>query len=120
LSVVPNNLLHSADSLNLPSFGITLDIVNAVNRLDIYTRYLSYWKSCVIRNTQLIDSVTYRTGPNEPLKTVKPNSELPVTGWGSYFEVNSAAATPEGSVEFVCVNDKFALIQQKQRGKRVA
>jgi len=104
LSVVPNNTLQSADTLTLQTFGVTLDIDAAVQRIDIYTRYLAYWKSLVIRNTQPLDSVTFRTVPNAPLQTVQPNSELPVKGWGSFLEVNSGAAVPMGSVDFECVN----------------
>jgi len=115
MSIVPNNTLESADSLVLQTFGINLDITAAQHRIDIYTRYLAYWKSLVIRNTQPIDSLTYRTEPNGPLFTVQPNSELPIQGWGSYLEINSAAATPAGRVEFVCVN-----IREATRRKQVA
>jgi len=108
LSVVPNNILKSADSLELQTFGVTLTIDSALQRLDIYTRYLAYWKSCVIRNEHLTDNIQFRTFPNEPLKTVKPNSELPVKGWGSYFEVTSASGTPIGVVDFVCANIREA------------
>ena len=109
MSVVPNTHLKSADSLELQTFGVELKIDSAVQRIDMFTRYLGYWKSCVIRNTQLLDSVTYRTEPNAPLRTVKPNSELPIKGWGSFLEVNSAAAAPEGVVEFEVVTEKEAI-----------
>jgi len=113
MSVVPNNTLESADSLFLQTFGIDLDILAASQTIDIYTRYLAYWKSLVIRNTQPLDSLTYRTDPNGPLKTVQPNSELPIGGWGSYLQVNSAAAVPAGVVEFVCVNIREAMRKAK-------
>ena len=113
MSVVPNNTLESADSLELQTFGVDLDITGATQRIDIYTRYLAYWKSAVIRNTQLIDVLTYRTEPNGTLKTVQPNSELPLSGWGSYLQVNSGAAAPQGRVEFVCVNIREAALRKK-------
>jgi len=108
LSVVPNNILKSADSLELQTFGVNLTIDSALQRLDIYTRYLAYWKSCVIRNLHLTDNIQFRTFPNQPLQTVKPNSELPVKGWGSYMEITSASATPVGVVDFECVNIREA------------
>jgi len=108
MSVVPNNTLESADSLELQTFGIDLDIAAATQQIDIYTRYLAYWKSAVIRNTQPLDVITYRTEPNGTLKTVQANSELPLSGWGSYLQINSAAAVPAGRVEFVCVNIREA------------
>jgi len=108
LSVVPNNILKSADSLELQTFGVTMDIDSASQQIDIYTRYLAYWKSCVIRNLHLTDIIQFRTFPNQPLQTVKPNSELPVKGWGSFMQVTSTSGTPIGVVDFECVNIREA------------
>jgi len=109
LSVVPNQLLKPADSLNIPTFGVDLVIDSASQSIDMYSRYTGYWKSCVIRNTQLIDKLQYRTQAGEVLKDVQPNSELPLTGWGSFLEVISSAPTPKGIVEFVVARQVDAL-----------
>jgi len=101
--------MKSADSLELVTFGVSILIEDVNHKVDIYTRYKAFWKSLVIRNTQAGDSLTYRTDPNDLYKTVQPNSELPIRGWGSYFEIVSAAATPSGIVEFECVNYLEAL-----------
>lgn len=101
--------MKSVDSLDIPTFGVDLDIGTATNTIDMFTRYQSFWKSCVIRNTQLSDILQYRTIPNAQLKTVQPNSELPVKGWGSFMQVISGAATPVGTVEFVVAKLKDAL-----------
>jgi len=108
MSVVPNNILKSADSLELQTFHVPLVIDSASQQLDMYTRYLAYWKSCVIRNQHLTDNILFRTFPNEPLQIVKPNSELPVKGWGSFMQVTSASGTPVGVVDFECVNIREA------------
>lgn len=108
MSVVPNNILKSADSLELQTFGVMLDINAATQQIDIYTRYLAYWKSLVIRNLHLTDNIQFRTFPGEPLQTVKPNSELPVKGWGSFLQITSGSVTPVGVVDFECVNIREA------------
>jgi len=109
MSIVPNNRLLSSDSLDLVTFGVILEIDDTVNVLDIFTRYQAFWKSCVIRNTQTSSPLLYRTNPHDTFKTVPPNSELPVKGWGSYFEVTSNSTAPIGLVEFECVNYKDAM-----------
>lgn len=109
MSVVPNEKLISADSLDLITFGIDVIITDEITKLDVFTRYRAFWKSAVIRNTQLSDSLSYRTDPNSEYKTVQPNSELPIRGWGSYFEIVSDAETPDGIVEFELVNMNNAM-----------
>jgi len=84
-------------------------IENTVNKIDIYTSYMAFWKSLVLRNTQESDSVTYRTDPNSSYKTLQPNSEIPIKGWGSYFEVVNNSVLKVGLVEFECVNIKEAM-----------
>lgn len=108
MSIVPNDSLQSADSLQLPIFGMVMNIDSAVNKIDIYTRYKAFWKSCVIRNTQTVDNIQYRTGQGEFL-SLNANSEIKIKGWGSYLEVLSSATTPEGNVVFECVRIKDAM-----------
>jgi len=109
MSIVNNESLQSADSLELVIFPIQLDIDSASQSIDIYSRHRSYWKSCIIRNLQLTDILQFRINPNDEFKTVNPNSELPLKGWGSYLEVASGAATPAGRVDFECVRLENAL-----------
>lgn len=109
MSIIPNDKFYSADSLQLTVFGIKLEIVAAINTIDIYSRHRSFWKSAVIRNLQPIDQLLFRTRPNDTFSIVQPNAELPVKGWGSFMEVTSAAATPVGVVDFECVRLENAL-----------
>jgi len=111
MSIVPNQALQSADSLELIVFGISLDIVAAINTIDIYSRHRSFWKSAIIRNFQGADILQFRLNPSDTLKTIQPNGELPVKGWGSFLEVVSAAVTPAGRVDFECVRLEHALRQ---------
>lgn len=112
MSIIPNDRLESADSLTLQVYGIEMLINSAIQKIDMYTRHKGFWKSCIIRNTQPIDFLQYRTDPTAPFKIVQPNSELPIKGWGSFMEVTSAAATPLGIVEFEVVNMLEAMRKQ--------
>jgi len=109
MSIIPNNSLESADSLILQTFGVKLDIDSADQQIDTYSIHSAFWKSCIIRNKQPIDKLQYRVQPNDVLKDVQPNSELPIKGWGSFLQVTSGATTPLGLVEFECVNYKEAM-----------
>jgi len=106
VSVVPNDLLKSADSLELITFEINR-LVNAAfpspQRIDIFNEHLAFWKNLVIRNHQIGTSVFYRTKTSGPFKELQAQSERPVKGWGSYFEVTSTAAPPIVEIDFVCV-----------------
>lgn len=107
MSIVPNESLQSADSLNLPTFEINR-LVNAAfaspQRIDIFNEHLAFWKNLVIRNHNLATSCFYRTKTSGPFKELGPRSERPVKGWGSYFEVTSAAVPPDIEIDFVCVS----------------
>jgi len=109
LSIVPNERLKPSDSLEIETFGTSMLITAATQQIDIWTRHGAYWKSLVIRNTQLLDVLQYRLFPNGPLLDVKPNSELPIKGWGSWLQVLSGAAAPEGVVDFECSRQEDAL-----------
>lgn len=109
MSIVPNERLQSADSLELITFGIQLPIDSALQSIDTWSRLGAFWKGAVIRNLQGNDIITFLTSPNGSVTEVFPNSELPIKGWGSYFEARSGAATPKGVVEFECVSLNNAL-----------
>lgn len=104
MSIVPNDDLKSVDSLDMQTFGVTLQIDTSMVSIDTLAQYRGYWKSCIIRNYQLSSKLEYRTAPYEPLKLIQPNSELPIKGWGSYMEIRSGAVAPKGLVEFEVVN----------------
>lgn len=108
MSLVPNGTLKPADALDMQTFGISMAIDSAVQKIDMFTRHMGYWKSCIIRNYQLSSPLYYRTEPYVPLLEVKPNSELPLKGWGSYLEVTSGAVTIRGVVDFEVVSMKDA------------
>lgn len=109
MSIVPNERLRPADSLEIETFGTQLLITAATQQIDIWTRHQAYWKSLIIRNTQPLDILQYRLFPNGPLQDVKANSELPVKGWGSWLQVLSGAAAVEGVVDFECCRQEDAL-----------
>lgn len=110
MSIVPNYQLQPAESLTIKTFGVQMPIVNATERIDMWTRYQGYWKNCVVRNRQPLDNLLVRVEPDGPQTIVNPNSDLPFLGWGSFFEVLSAAATPAGTVDFSVALLKDAII----------
>ena len=110
MSYVPNDQLRSVDSLDLIVFTLdTINIDTALTLRDIFTENLAFWKRVIIRNLQATDNMTYRTRPNAPLKILPPLSERTLRGWGSYLEINSAAATVNGELEIDCVTIKNAM-----------
>jgi len=111
LSIVPNNQLKSADSLELVTFPIEEVMSASPYRMDFWTRYRGYWKDLVIRNLQPIFNCTYRTDPQGILKPLPPNSERPVKGWGSYFEVVTADPAPNIEIDYNGVTQSHAVLQ---------
>jgi len=110
MSVVPNNELNSADSLELITFPITDQVpAGGSYSRDFYTRYKSFWKQVIIRNFNIADNVLYRTQPNEVQKTLPPLSERTVKGWGSFFEATTAAAVPDVELHYEGVTRENAL-----------
>jgi len=103
--------LKPAESLDIKTFGVNLDILTATERIDMWTRYQGYWKSCVVRNRQPGDTLLVRVEPDGDQTIVNPNSDLPFQGWGSFMEITSAAATPAGRVDFSVALLKDAIIQ---------
>ena len=114
MSFVPNETLESVDSLDLIVFEVDSDITLAQTVIDTFTQQLAWWKRAIIRNLQPLDNMTYRTRPDAPLKTLPPLSERTLRGWGSYLEINSAAAAVVGELELDCVNIENA--KKKQPG----
>ena len=64
---------------------------------DFFARHGGFWKSLVIRNLDQTHTSNYRMGVTHPWKTLRPFSERPIQGWGSYFEV----VAPPGSVGYI-------------------
>jgi len=110
LSVIPNYNLKPVESLEIKTFGIPLVISNALHTIDIFTRYMGYWKNAVVRNAQPMDVLLVRTEPNGEQTTVDASTDLPFVGWGSYFEVVSGAATPLGRVDFTVALQRDAIL----------
>lgn len=108
MSIIPNEELKSADSLELITFGLELIIDAPDQAIDIYSRVQAFWKSAVLRNLQGTQIISYQTSPNGIVKIVNPNSEIPLKGWGSYLSIHSEASTPNGRVDFECVSLKNA------------
>ena len=104
MSFVPNEKLVSADSLDLIVYPVHNPGNVALFTTDFWTERRGFWKSLVLRNRQSLDVLQYRRSPNDPLEELAINSEVPIKGWGSYFEVQSAAAAPNWSVDFVAVS----------------
>lgn len=100
MSVVPNDKLFSADSLELITFKRTIVFNSAQERHDIFTENMGFWKQVIIRNFQTTSNITYRLDPNDTQITLPPSSERTIKGWGSFLEVNSADASPTGEIEF--------------------
>ena len=115
MSIVPNEQLQSVDSLELIVYTLKANITAALTLRDIYTEQMGFWKRAIIRNLQPADNMTYRTSPDEPLETLPPLSERTLRGWGSYIEINSAAAAVNGELELDCVSLNNAL--RKPGGK---
>jgi len=109
LSVVPNDRLYPADSLNLITFPLNESFTGASITRDIYTRYKAFVKSAIIKNNQLTTVVTYRTDPNKGFRSIPVSSAKPVPGWFSYLEILSADASPDYEIELECVDIKDAI-----------
>jgi len=109
VSIVPNDRLKSADSLELIIFPVKITDSSAAFQLDMWTQRRAFWKSAVLRNRQAGDLISYRTAPNDTFETLAPNSEVPIKGWGSFFEVASAAATPAWVLDLIAVTYVNAL-----------
>lgn len=120
MSFVPNEKLRSADSLNISVFEIDAVIDSSPVVRDIYTENMAFWKSAIIRNFNIADSMFYRRNPNDELKELKPSGERSLKGWGSYLEVQTAAATPDGELEFVCSSIFDAMLPEFQKKSGLA
>ena len=105
----------SADSLELIIFPVPVKDSTAAFTIDMWTLHRAFWKSAVLRNRQPGDVLSYRTDPFAAFDTLAPNSEVPIKGWGSYFEVSSAAATPNWVLDFICVTYINALRPEFKR-----
>jgi len=111
MSVVPNQQLKSALSLEIPTFPIEEVVTSSPYRKDFFNQHLGFWKSLVIRNLQPIFNCSYRLMPSGPLKVLNPLSERPITGWGSYFEVTTADPSPNIEVDYIGSYKKDAMKQ---------
>lgn len=109
MSIVPNEKFYSADSLTLITFAIAIKVSTADFSIDTYTTRKSFWKSAVLRNKHASDDLSYRLLPDQELSSIPPLSEIPITGWGSFFQVISASGTPKWELDFIAVTLENAL-----------
>lgn len=76
---------------------------------DFFAKHGGFWKSLVIRNLQSSNTCNYRTGQSHLYKILPPNSERPIQGWGSYFEVVTSASVPVIEIDYIGVPKKDAM-----------
>ena len=109
MSVVPNNKLKSADSLDLITFSIEDRNNLAIYNIDTWTQYKSFWKGIVLRNLHSTLGLFYKTNPDAALRELRASSERPIKGWGSYFHVEQSG-TPDYEIDFEVVALTNALV----------
>ncbi len=102
MSVVPNDKFESADSLNLITFPIEDRNNAATFDIDTWTQYRAFWKGLILRNLHSTLNLSYRINPDDALRNLRPNSERPIKGWGSYLHVEQAGA-PDYEVDLEAV-----------------
>jgi len=108
MSIIPNKILFPVSSLELKTFGIKININSTITKIDIFTTHMAFWKSIVLRNTNAVTALQYRTEPHGEYQIVNQDSEIIISGWGSYFEVLSPIESPTGMIEFECVKKEDA------------
>jgi len=108
LSIVPNEQLESADSLNLITFSIEDRLNAAAFNFDAWTEYKSFWKELTLRNLHATLNLSYRVNPDDALRTIPPLTERPIGGWGSFLHVEQGG-TPDYEIDIVCVSYLNAL-----------
>jgi len=111
LSIIPNDTLKPAQSLNMKTFEIHVAIDSSPFINDFFNERLAFWKSLVIRNLQPANNLTYRTLPNDTFKSIPPLSERPIQGWGSFLEIVTADAAPDIEVDYIGVTYSEAMIK---------
>jgi len=111
LSVVPNQNLKPAESLELSTFAIEEVMTANPYTKDFFNQHLGFWKSLVIRNLQPTFNCTYRSIPGGTLKPLPPLSERPIQGWGSYFEVVTSDPSPNIEIDYIGVLKSEAWIK---------
>lgn len=87
----------------VPTPPVTTPVTPATYVSDFFARFGGFWKSLVLRNQDQSFSCSYRMGQTHPWKTLRPFSERPIQGWGSYFEITSAAVTPNIEIDYIGV-----------------
>jgi len=102
LSVVPNELLLSADSLELVTFSIEDRLNSAAFNIDTWTQYRAFWKEVTLRNLHATLDLSYRVNPDDALRTIPPLTERPIGGWGSFFHAEQGG-TPDYEIDIVAV-----------------
>jgi len=118
LSVVPNNQLKASLSLEIETFPIEEVMIASPYTKDFLTNYHAVWKSLVIRNMQPVFNCQYRLQPSGPLKTLNANSERPIQGWGSFFQVITADPAPNIEIDYIAAK-MIDAVKTPGNGKKV-
>lgn len=109
MSIIPNDALLPSSSLEIPTFPLEVKINETPFFNDYITTNNAFWQKLVIRNLQSSFKCFYRTSRSLPFKDLRPSSERPVQGWGSYFEVDTLDPFPDIEVDFILAKYHDAL-----------
>jgi len=109
VSIVPNFQMKSSLDNDIAIFPIEEVMVTSPYRKDFFNQHLAFWKSLVIRNLQPVFNCSYRTMPDGPQQILRPESERPIQGWGSYFEVTTGDPAPNIGIDYIGALKKDAM-----------
>lgn len=83
-------------------------------RHDTLLEFRTICKELKITNNDGVNNITYRTqSPSAVLRTCPPNSEVVITEWTNYIEINPNAVTGSGLIEMDLVDSKEARKNKK-------
>lgn len=106
--MIPNEKLQSVDSLDLIKFPIEDRANAAAFNIDTWTQYRAFWTEVILRNLHSTLNLSYRVNPDDPLRNLRPNSERPLSGWGSFLHVEQAGV-PDYEIDITAVTLANAL-----------
>jgi len=113
LSIIPNDSLKPAQSLELITYGLPEKMVTSPYVKDFYNTQIGFWSKVVIRNLQTSFNCSYRVLKDEALIPLPPLSERPLYGWGSYLEVVTSDPAPDIEIDYTGVTYANAILRKK-------
>lgn len=109
MSAINSGMLKSVSDPFIPFITRVEDFTTAQIRHDSLLEFAMLIKKIKITNDDALANVTVRTdSPSNSLITIDPNSELVISGWTSYLEINPNAVSGSGQIEFDLVQSKDA------------